>query len=118
VWVGATILDLDALDRAVLAGAHPADEQGEPVDRLTPRLAAAADGAAGPRSVAQIRRQQAAQEATENERGRADLQRAQAALVAGKPGVARVYCRLALRRLTGDERAEADALWNALERAD
>jgi hypothetical protein len=118
VWIGATIMDFQTLDRAILAAGGPSADANVEADPLTRKLVAEADAGGGARSVAQIRRQRAANQSVEDERGLADLDRATAAMEAGKPGVARVYCRMALRRLSGNERQAADELWRALQQAD
>jgi hypothetical protein len=64
----------------------------------------------GEPSVAEIKARRAAQAAAEDESAKAEiaslLEKAQAALAAGKPGVAKIHLQIAARRAEGQQRAE------------
>jgi hypothetical protein len=130
--VHAEIQDLDAMDRALLAGGNSAANaspdavafQKLPVMlRPLPRNARGVSSvressplvadAAGSESVADLQRQQAAADAVAEQQTQEEAQRffdqAGELQAAGKPGVAKVYYRMAARRATGDLRERAIA---------
>jgi len=65
-------------------------------------------------SVAQIRREQQALEQAQQQEAQVHLERGRAAVADGKPGVARVYYQMALRRATGDLKSQVQEELNRL----
>jgi hypothetical protein len=68
------------------------------------------------RSVAQIRREQQAAEQAQQHEAFVHLERGRAALADGKPGVARVFYQMALRRATGDLKQQVQDELGRLEK--
>ena len=94
----AEIHDFDAMDRALL-GPDFADSQTPVMLRGVPLAAAGAANpvatdAAGGTSIAEMRRQQAAEDSTAQAEARQYCDQARAAEAAGKPGVAKIYYQM------------------------
>ncbi|MGE0607881.1 MAG: hypothetical protein AB7O62_12375 [Pirellulales bacterium] len=114
VFVSATIIDFDELDRQVLARARQeslplaASLAEQEQHRLQQAFVRAADDRpAGPASVAEIRQRQANQQDATRREGEDLLERALVAEEEGKSGTAKIYYQMAARRLTGEVRKEA-----------
>lgn len=115
--VSATIIDHKEMDEAILAEAA-AKRGGAPLVADKP-VTLASDVIAGSRgpgrdsagsgdlSVAEIRRQQAAETGTQSAEGLAYLAKAEQAAKEGKAGLAKVYYRMAATRLTGNAAKQA-----------
>lgn len=108
--VHVTILDQEALDRAVLAAAASRRSVPTSVDQraaaLTRRMqmagGAAHTAAAAPlRSVAELRREHAARQARQTDEAIALLDRGQQAAARGQVSTARIYYRMAEQRASG-----------------
>jgi hypothetical protein len=115
--VTATIIDHKEMDEAILAEAA-ARRGGAPLVVDKPVTIAGdviaggrgpgrASASAGDLSVAEIRRQQAAVSDTQSVEGLAYLAKAEQAARKGKPGLAKVYFRMAASRLKGDAAQQA-----------
>ncbi len=127
VGVSATVHDLDAMDRRQLGigfdfSGHDPSADDPAVQRLPLMLRpiAQADGprhiptplttdAAGSESLAGIRAQQAADDAAKQAEAAGFFQQAREMEAAGKPGVAKIYYRMAARRATGQLKDQAQA---------
>ncbi len=114
VFVSATIMDFEELDRQVLARASAeslplaatlADQEQRRVQRAIMR--AAEQRSSGPASLAEIRQQQADAMDDARREGEDLLEQALVAQADGKLGAAKIYYQMAARRLTGDVRQEA-----------
>lgn len=109
----ATIHDFDTLDRVTLAQAHdgqPAKGRGSLGDRAR-RLAAAHESSAGrvpEGSVADARRQHAAEADAENAEAMANLKRARASVAAGKTNVAAMFYKVAAGHANGTLRQQIE----------
>jgi hypothetical protein len=123
VQARATIIDLNEWDAFVL-GQAPRAAVRPPLRPDLDLALAMEPGEKGalppddpPQSVAEVRRRRAAGADLRHAEGREHLDKAIAAEEAGRWGAAKVYYRMAARRLEGDERAEALARMAALEGA-
>jgi hypothetical protein len=109
--VTATIHDFDALDRQRLGPDFFADSR-TPVMLRGVALASAkgaspvATDSIGGQSVADIRRQQAAEDLATQAEAAQYCEQARAAEAVGKPGVAKIYYQMAARRAAGSFKAE------------
>ena len=104
--VRATIHDFDAMDKALLgpnfqarAGAAPGGAQPAP--------GVLATDSAGGSSLAEIRRQQAAEDAVAEAEVRQIIDQGRAYEAAGKPGLAKIQYRMAARRAKGELQQQA-----------
>ncbi len=136
--VTATVHDLDAMDRQLLAAggdvAHRANPTANEIARqrlpVMLRYRASSDpigertdvasrlmvDAAGGASIAEIRRQQSAEDAAANDEAAKLLDQGRQIAAAGKSGVARTYYRMAWRRATGDLKNQIAAAAGELNR--
>ncbi len=125
--VHATIHDFDAMDRQLLGEGFDASAATTPareaaLARLPVMLRPAPDRLVGPSgsraapmavdstggtSLADIRRQQSADDAALQQEAAALFQQASDLQAAGKPGVAKIYYQMAARRATGDLKVRA-----------
>jgi hypothetical protein len=120
--VRATIHDLDALDRATLDRANANRTANKPsggTDHAR-RLAAARQSSAGQvpaGSVADARRQRAAEVVSEQAETNANLKRAREAAAAGKTSVAAMFYKLAAKHASGDLKSQVEKEAAALARS-
>lgn len=121
VSVRATIHDFEALDRATLerarAGTASASRSGK-LRRPRPRVAASSSSAerVPPGSVADARRLHAAEVAAQAADAQAHLDRARRAIAKGKPSVAKIYYKMALRQARGDLKSQINRELAALSK--
>lgn len=104
----AEIQDLDAMDRALLG-----DDANRTAGKAPRKSSPLAADSAGSQSIAAMRRQQAEESSAAQKESQQEAQRlfdqASELQAAGKPGVAKVYYRMAARRATGSLRDRAVA---------
>ena len=116
--VSAFVHDFEMLDQAVLAKAAQLRDDAAREKAAKEKLALPAGRAADPlKSVAEIRRRQAADSNSERDETGGYLERARAAVAAGKPSVARVYFQMAERRASAPLKAQIRAELTALPSA-
>jgi hypothetical protein len=118
--VRATIHDFDALDRATLQGAtdpRMGRRSLSAADQARRRLTAARQSSAGrvPGSVAEARRQRAAEEVAYETEVTQDLKHARHAAAAGKTHVAAMFYKAAARHSTGTLRLQVEKETAALD---
>lgn len=107
VSVRATIHDFDAMDRALLgADFNAAGGAGTAIGGKSPAGALAIDSA-GSSSLADIRRQQAAEDAAAATEAERLMEEGKAYEAAGKLGLAKIQYRMASRRATGAVKQQA-----------
>lgn len=97
VSVHATIIDHEELDRAVLSEAAARRSAPSETDLKAERLTREARSDGPPASVAEIRRQQAAEDEARAEQAATLMAKAREMEAANKPGQARIYYRMASR---------------------
>ena len=113
VSVRATVHDFNAMDKALLG----ADFQDSTAAASRPPSAILATDAAGGSSIAEIRRQQAAEDATANVEAQRLFDEATAYQAAGKTGLAKIDYRMAASRARGELKLKALAALQKLNSA-
>jgi hypothetical protein len=117
VSVRATIHDFDAMDKALLGADLQAATGSAASTASSPVASMLATDAAGGTSIAEIRRQQAAEDATANVEAQRLFDEAAAYEAAGRTGLAKINYRMAANHARGELKLQAVAALQKLNSA-